>query len=44
MFDATERLAEVWNRPYLDATKKLRELVWPWSFQHPHDDPKPRGR
>jgi len=44
IFDATERLAEVWNRPYLDATKKLRELVWPWSFQHPHDDPKRRGR
>ncbi len=44
IFDATERLAEVWNRPYLDATKKLRELVWPWSFQHPHDAPKRRGR
>ena len=44
MFDATERVVEVWNRPYLDATKKLRELVWPWSFQHPHDDPKRRGR
>ncbi len=44
MFDATERLVEVWNRPYLDATKQLRELVWPWSFQHPHDDAKRRGR
>ncbi len=43
IFDATERLVEVWNRPYLDATKTLRELVWPWSFQHPHDDPKRRG-
>ncbi len=44
IFDATERLVEVWNRPYLEATTKLRELVWPWSFQHPHDDPKRRGR
>ncbi len=44
IFDATERLVEVRNRPYLDVTKKLRELVWPWSFQHPHDDPKRRGR
>lgn len=44
IFDATERLVEVWNRPYLEATKPLRELVWPWSLQHPHDDPKRRGR
>jgi hypothetical protein len=44
LVDAAADLVEVWSPAYLTATKRLRELVWPWSFQHPLDDPKRKVR
>lgn len=42
--EATSEVVEAWSPAYLEQTRELRRLVWPWSMQHPADDPTRRAR
>lgn len=44
LVDAAPDVVEAWSPAYLAETQRLRALVWPWSFQHPLDDPKRKLR